>query len=71
MDKVSLKQVGKYVTTILGMTSDELTGSFRTAAESDIQNILSLRRRVDSLKECQEDERYVRWRYQFDGPEKN
>ena len=63
----SFEKTTKLVARALGMKPDELRAGFRPATRAELPQILSIRRKIlgDHLR--WDDERYLTWRYDFDG----
>jgi hypothetical protein len=66
---LSFPVVTKLVARTLGVTPEALRDSFRLAVEDDLTAILTLRRVAFGSNLTWDDERYLRWRYAFDGCE--
>jgi hypothetical protein len=63
----SFAKTSGLVARALGMSAEQLHASFRPATTADLPAILDVRRRVIGDQLRWDDERYLRWRYDFEG----
>lgn len=63
----SFAKTSGLVARALGMSAGQLYDSFRAATAADLPSILGVRRQVIGDQLRWDDERYLRWRYDFDG----
>ncbi|MEO6950732.1 MAG: hypothetical protein ABI321_02885 [Polyangia bacterium] len=63
----SFEKTTKLVGRALGMKPDELRAGFRAATRAHLPQILEIRRKILGERLAWDDERYLAWRYDFDG----
>lgn len=69
--RLSFEKTSAIVARGLGLRPAELEASFEFAGEDALPDIIKMRRVIFGLDNPGKDERYLRWRYQFDDPEQN